>query len=112
MPITRSELLFFSAGVAAGALVHANYPKLKEALGPLVAGALSGAGVEGGTLGDRCAEVVRTLAEKIEAVQDAMSEMSQAAAGAAAAGASAATADASAAASAQAAESRPQSAPA
>lgn len=73
--------------MAVGALAHANYPKLKEAMGPLVAGALNGAG---GTLGDRCAEVVRTFAEKIEAVQDAMSEMSQAAA----AGAAAATSDA------------------
>ena len=59
MPVTRSELLFFSAGLAAGALAHANYPKLKEALGPLMAGALNGAG---GTLGDRAAEVVRTAA--------------------------------------------------
>lgn len=88
MPVTRSEILFFSAGMAVGALAHANYPKLKEALGPLVAGALSGAG---GPLGDRCAEVVRTVAEKIEAVQDAMAEMNRAAAGATVAGAEAAT---------------------
>jgi hypothetical protein len=92
--VTRSEILFFSAGMAAGALAHANYPKLKEALGPLVAGALNGAG---GPLGDRCAEVVRTVAEKIEAVQDAMAEMSQTAAAATVAGAAAATAGASAA---------------
>ena len=99
MPVTRSELLFFSAGMAVGALAHANYPKLKEALGPLVAGALNGAG---GTFGDRCAEVVRTFAEKVEAVQDAMAEMSQAAA----AGATAATVDASAAADASSAKVR------
>jgi hypothetical protein len=91
--VTRSEILFFSAGVAAGALAHANYPKLKEALGPLMAGAL----------GDRCAEVARTVAERLEAVQDAMSEMSQAAAAATVAGAAAATADVSAPASASAA---------
>jgi hypothetical protein len=79
--------------MAAGALLHANYPKLKEAVGPLVAGALNGAGT-GNALGDRLAEVVRAVAEKIESVQDAMSEMSQTAAAASAAGTAAAAADA------------------
>jgi hypothetical protein len=38
-----SGLLYFSAGVAAGATGRAAYPKVKETLAPLAAAALAGA---------------------------------------------------------------------
>jgi hypothetical protein len=44
VPITRSDLLVFSAGLAAGALAYATYPKWKEKLGPMISGAMAGAG--------------------------------------------------------------------
>jgi hypothetical protein len=44
MPITRSDMLVFTTGVAAGALALATYPKWKGKLSPLVSGVLAGAG--------------------------------------------------------------------
>jgi hypothetical protein len=38
-----SGLLYFSAGLAAGAAGRAAYPKIKESLGPVTAAALAGA---------------------------------------------------------------------
>jgi hypothetical protein len=61
MPVTRSEVAFFTAGVVVGAVGHAAYPKLKEKLTTLVEGALAGAG-DG--LGQGYAEIARTLAER------------------------------------------------
>ena len=40
MPMTRSEAMFFTAGLVIGAAAGANYPLLKEKLGPLLSGAL------------------------------------------------------------------------
>jgi hypothetical protein len=72
MPVTKSEMLFFAAGAAVGAAVGANYPLLKEKLGPIIAAALAGAS---SAVGDSYAEVAKHVAEKVEAVQDAMAEM-------------------------------------
>jgi len=74
MPVTRSETLFFTAGVVVGAAAAANYPWLKEKAGPLIAGV--GAG-----FGDSYAEAARRVAEKVEAVQDAMAAMRRASQG-------------------------------
>jgi hypothetical protein len=70
MPITRSEVIYFAAGVAAGAAVKSAYPQLKEKLGPLLAGA-------GAALGDAYTEVAKRVAEKVESVQDGMAEKRQ-----------------------------------
>ena len=43
MPITRSEALYFGAGVVAGAMAKAALPALREKYGPLVATAVAGA---------------------------------------------------------------------
>ncbi|WP_165224124.1 hypothetical protein [Aquisphaera insulae] len=75
MPVTRSEALFFAAGLVVGATAGANYPLLKEKLGPLLSGALAGAGA---AFGESYSEMAKKVAEKVEAVQDAMAEMKQA----------------------------------
>ena len=72
MPVTKSEMLFFAAGAAVGAAVGANYPQLKEKFGPILAAALAGVS---SAVGDSYAEVAKQVAEKVEAVQDAMAEM-------------------------------------
>jgi hypothetical protein len=82
MPVTKSEMVFFAAGVALGTVAGANLPFLKEKFGPLIGAALSGAS---SVVGDSYAEVAKRLAEKVEAVQDAMAEMKQSAANAEAA---------------------------
>ncbi len=70
MPITRSEVVFFAAGVAVGAAARSAYPQLKEKLGPLLAGA-------GAALGDAYSDIAKRVAEKVESVQDAMAENGQ-----------------------------------
>ena len=77
MPVTRSEMMFFAAGAALGAVAGANLPVLKEKFGPIVAAALAGAS---SAVGDSYAEVAKRVAEKVEAVQDAMAEMKHSAA--------------------------------
>jgi hypothetical protein len=72
MPVTKSEMMFFAAGAALGAAAGANLPLLKEKFGPLIAAALAGAS---SAVGDSYAEVAKRVAEKVEAVQDAMAEM-------------------------------------
>jgi hypothetical protein len=67
-------MLFFAAGAAFGAAVGANFPLLKEKLGPLIAAAWAGAS---SAVSDSYADVARHVAEKVEAVQDAMAEMKQ-----------------------------------
>jgi hypothetical protein len=74
MPVTRSEMLFFAAGAAFGAAAGANWPLLKEKLGPLLAAAFAGAS---SAVGDSYADLAKTVAEKVEAVQDAMAEMKE-----------------------------------
>ena len=72
MPVTRSEMMFFAAGAALGAVAGANLPLLKEKFGPIIAATLAGAS---SAVGDSYAEMAKHVAEKIEAVQDAMAEM-------------------------------------
>jgi hypothetical protein len=67
MPITRSEVIYFAAGVAVGAAARSAYPQLKDKLGPLLAGA-------GAALGDAYTEVAQRVVEKVESVQDAVAE--------------------------------------
>ena len=77
MPVTKSEMMFFAAGAAVGAAAGANFPLLKEKFGPILAAALAGAS---SAVGDSYAEVAKHVAEKVEAVQDAMAEMKHCAA--------------------------------
>ena len=50
---------------------------LKEKFGPIIAAALAGAS---SAVGDSYADLAKTVAEKVEAVQDAMAEMKETAA--------------------------------
>lgn len=75
MPITRSEVIYLAAGVAVGAAARSAFPKLKETIGPVVAGA-------GAALGDAYTEFARRVAEKVESVQDSMAEQRQSSTGA------------------------------
>jgi hypothetical protein len=77
MPVTKSEMMFFAAGAALGAAAGANFPLLKEKFGPILAAALAGAS---SAVGDSYADLAKTVAEKVEAVQDAMAEMKETAA--------------------------------
>jgi hypothetical protein len=77
MPMTRSEAMFFTAGLVIGAAASASFPHLKEKFGPLLSAALAGAG---SAFGETYAEMAKKVAEKVEAVQDAMAEMKQTAA--------------------------------
>jgi hypothetical protein len=77
MPVTKSEILFFAAGAAVGAAAGANWPYLKEKLGPILAAALAGAG---STIGESYAEAAKQVSEKVESIQDAMAEMKHSAA--------------------------------
>ena len=77
MPVTKSEMMFFAAGAALGAAAGATFPLLKEKFGPIIAAALAGAS---SAVGDSYADLAKTVAEKVEAVQDAMAEMKEAAA--------------------------------
>ena len=72
MPVTKSEMMFFAAGVALGTVAGANLPFLKEKLAPLFGALLAGAS---SAVGDSYAEVAKRVAEKVEAVQDAVAEM-------------------------------------
>jgi hypothetical protein len=72
MPVTKSEMLFFAAGVAVGAAAGANLSRLKEKLGPIFAAAMAGAG---SAVNDSCAEVADRAAEKVDAVRDLMAEV-------------------------------------
>jgi hypothetical protein len=72
MPITRSEVFYFAAGVAVGAMARASYPQLKEKFGPLLASALAGVS---SAVGESYSELAKRVGEKVESVQDAMAEM-------------------------------------
>ncbi len=77
MPVTKSEMMFFTAGAALGAAAGANWPLLKEKIAPVIAAALAGAS---SAFGDSYADLARNVAERVEAVQDAVAEMKDAAA--------------------------------
>jgi hypothetical protein len=76
MPMTRSELIYFAAGVAVGAAARSAYPALKEKFGPMISGVMAGAGA---AFSESYAEVAKRVAEKVESVQDVVAEMKQAA---------------------------------
>lgn len=78
MPMTRSELIYFAAGVAVGAAAKSAYPALKDKFGPLIAGTMAGVS---SAFGESYSEVAKRVAEKVEAVQDAMAEMKHGASG-------------------------------
>jgi hypothetical protein len=67
MPVTRSELLFFCGGAVVGALGAKNFDKIKAQAAPWLAKAAEAAG-------DAYTVAARQVAERIEAVQDAMAE--------------------------------------
>jgi hypothetical protein len=67
-------MMFFAAGAAFGAAAGANWPLLKEKLGPMFAAAIAGAS---SALGESYADIAKNVAEKVEAVQDAMAEMKE-----------------------------------
>ena len=72
MPVTKSEMLFFAAGVAVGAAVGANFSRLKEKLGPMFAATMAGAS---SAVIDSYAEVANRVAEKVDSVRDVMAEV-------------------------------------
>jgi hypothetical protein len=87
VPVTASEFLFFCGGVAVGVAATKAYPHLKPKLEPLLANAE-------GIVGETYSEAARKMAERIEAIYDAMAEIrrqKEAAEGAAAAAAAAPT---------------------
>ena len=67
MPVTRSELLFLCGGAVAGAIGAKNFDKIKAQAAPWLAKAAEAAG-------DAYTVAARQVAERIEAVQDAMAE--------------------------------------
>ena len=71
----RSDVL--RRGGRAGAAAGANWPLLKQKFGPVVAAAIAGAS---SALGESYADLAKNVAEKVEAVQDAMAEMKEGAA--------------------------------
>ena len=67
MPISGSEALFFGAGFVAGTATAANYPKLKEKLGPMMEEAKD-------VMGDAYSQAARKAAETMETIQDKLAE--------------------------------------
>ena len=67
MPMTRSELIYFAAGVAVGGTVGANWNKIQPLalamLGPAAAG-----------LQDAYGDLLGTLAQQVESFQDSTVE--------------------------------------
>jgi hypothetical protein len=67
MPVTRSELLFLCGGAVAGAIVAKNFDKIKTRVAPFLATA-------GEAASNAYTAAARQVAERLEAVQDAMAE--------------------------------------
>ena len=67
MPLTRSELICLTAGLAVGALAGANSDKIKTALSGLL-----GMVTEG--VGQGYAAAAQKVAEHVEGLQDAVAE--------------------------------------
>jgi hypothetical protein len=72
MPVTKSEMLFFAAGAVVGAAAGASFPYLKEKFGPILAAAFASAS---SAVGEYSTEVAKQVADRVEAVQDAMAGM-------------------------------------
>jgi hypothetical protein len=67
MPLTRSEVVCLTAGIAVGALVGANADKIKTALGGLLGMLSEGAG-------EGYAAAAQKVAEHVETLKDALAE--------------------------------------
>ena len=67
MPLTRSELICLTAGLAVGALAGANSDKIKHALSGLL-------GLVGDGVGQGYAAAAQKVAEHVEGLQDAVAE--------------------------------------
>ena len=67
MPMTKSELMYFAAGVAVGGTVGANWSKIKPMLEQFMGPAAEG-------FGDAYGDIARAFAERVESVQDAAAE--------------------------------------
>ncbi len=71
MPLTRSELVCLTTGIAVGALAGANADKLKKALTDLF-GLVTEAG------GEAYHAAAQKVAERVESLKDAVAEAKQA----------------------------------
>ena len=67
MPITKSEMMYFAAGLALGGTVGANWSKIKPLLDHFMGPAAEG-------FGDAYGDIARAFAERVESVQDAAAE--------------------------------------
>ena len=67
MPLTRSEVICLTAGLAVGALAGANSDKIKAALTGLLGLVTDGAG-------EGYAAVAQKVAEQVESIQDAVAQ--------------------------------------
>ena len=67
MPMTRSELIYFAAGVAVGGAVGANWNKIQPLAAAMLGPAAAG-------LQDAYGDLLGTLAQQVEAFQDAAAE--------------------------------------
>ena len=67
MPMTRSELVYFAAGVAVGGAVGANWSKIKPLVEAMVGPAAAG-------LQDAYGDLLGTLSQQVEAFQDSAAE--------------------------------------
>ena len=74
MPLTRSEIVCLTAGIAVGALAGANADKIKNALGSLLGLLSEGAG-------EGYAAVAQKVAEHVEGLKDIAAENTPAKAG-------------------------------
>jgi hypothetical protein len=74
MPLTRSEIVCLTAGIAVGALAGANADKIKNALGSLLGLITEGAG-------EGYAAAAQKVAEHVEALKDIAAENTSAKAG-------------------------------
>jgi hypothetical protein len=74
MPLTRSEIVCLTAGIAVGALAGANADKIKNALGNLLGLLSEGAG-------EGYAAAAQKVAEHVEGLKDIAAENSAAKAG-------------------------------
>jgi hypothetical protein len=63
MPMTRSELMYFTAGVAVGSMVGANWSKVKPILEQVLGPAAEG-------FGAAYSDISRAVAERYESAQD------------------------------------------
>jgi hypothetical protein len=70
MPMTKSEVMYLSIGLAVGGMVGANWSKVKPLLESMMGPAADG-------LGDAYGDLVGSLASQVEAFQDAAAERSR-----------------------------------